>query len=148
MERLWRLRPEPSHSAGQVLEPTPDLPPFWGRQAVRGRATRVSSTVPRARRRFGASVSRSAVFPRSVMGRGEQWGGPLVPFSPSAAARAPSTAGALVDASGHADLLVVGARRPAHAIGAPLGHVAHAVLHHARCSVAMVPCRGPRGEGG
>lgn len=45
--------------------------------------------------------------------------------------RAPSAAGALVDASAHADLLVVGARRTAHAIGAPLGLVAHAVLHHA-----------------
>ncbi|WP_028800100.1 universal stress protein [Streptomyces sp. 142MFCol3.1] len=64
------------------------------------------------------------------------------------AVRAPSTAGALVEASGHAELLVVGARRPAHAIGAPLGHVAHAVLHHAQCPVAMVPCRGPHGEGG
>ncbi|GAA5021924.1 universal stress protein [Streptomyces siamensis] len=64
------------------------------------------------------------------------------------AVRAPSTAGALIDASGHADLLVIGARRPAHAIGAPLGHVAHAALHHAQCPVAMVPCRGPRGGGG
>ncbi|MEU1202418.1 universal stress protein [Streptomyces sp. NPDC005813] len=64
------------------------------------------------------------------------------------AVRASSTAGALVDTSGHADLLVVGARRPAHAIGAPLGHVAHAVLHHAQCPVAMVPCRGPHGEDG
>jgi nucleotide-binding universal stress UspA family protein len=53
--------------------------------------------------------------------------------------RAPSVAGALVDVSAHADLLVIGARRPVHTIGAPLGHVAHAVLHHAHCPVAMVP---------
>ncbi|WP_371642317.1 universal stress protein [Streptomyces mirabilis] len=53
--------------------------------------------------------------------------------------RAPSVAGALVDVSAHADLLVLGARRPEHTIGAPLGHVAHAVLHHAYCPVAMVP---------
>ncbi|MFD8217880.1 universal stress protein [Streptomyces sp. NPDC059697] len=53
--------------------------------------------------------------------------------------RAPSVAGALVDATAHADLLVIGARRPAHRIGAPLGHVAHAVLHHAHCPVVMVP---------
>jgi nucleotide-binding universal stress UspA family protein len=53
--------------------------------------------------------------------------------------RAQSVAGALVDVSEQADLLVIGTRRPAHAIGAPLGHVAHAVLHHAHCPVAMVP---------
>ncbi|WP_406481141.1 universal stress protein [Streptomyces sp. NBC_01615] len=61
--------------------------------------------------------------------------------------RAPSAAGALVDASAHADLLVIGARRPAHAIGAPLGLVAHAVLHHAHCPVAMVPCGERHREG-
>ncbi|MFF8537949.1 universal stress protein [Streptomyces sp. NPDC015532] len=53
--------------------------------------------------------------------------------------RAHSPAGALVDASAHADLVVVGARRSAHAPGAPLGHVVHAVLHHAHCPVAVVP---------
>ncbi|MFB7242041.1 universal stress protein UspA [Streptomyces populi] len=53
--------------------------------------------------------------------------------------RAHSPAGALVDASAHADLVVVGARRPAHVPGAPLGHVVHAVLHHAHCPVAVVP---------
>ncbi|MFF3890084.1 universal stress protein [Streptomyces sp. NPDC001914] len=56
--------------------------------------------------------------------------------------RAHSPAGALVDASAHADLLVVGARRPTHAPGAPLGHVVHAVLHHAHCPVAVVPHGG------
>ncbi|MFJ2439626.1 universal stress protein [Streptomyces sp. NPDC087658] len=54
-------------------------------------------------------------------------------------ARASSVAGALAKASRQADLLVVGARRPAHAIGSPLGHVAHALLHHAHCPVAVVP---------
>ncbi|MHC3469860.1 universal stress protein [Streptomyces sp. 7R007] len=45
----------------------------------------------------------------------------------------------LVDASHHADLLVVGAkRRPGHT-GLQLGRVAHAVLHHAACPVAVVP---------
>ncbi|MFD8006176.1 universal stress protein [Streptomyces mirabilis] len=41
--------------------------------------------------------------------------------------------------SAHADLLVIGTRRPVHTIGAPLGHVAHTVLHHAYCPVAMAP---------
>ncbi|MFF3411048.1 universal stress protein [Streptomyces sp. NPDC002742] len=53
--------------------------------------------------------------------------------------RAHSPAGALVDESAHADLVVVGARRPAHAPGTPLGRVVHAVLHHAHCPVAVVP---------
>ncbi|MFF4541903.1 universal stress protein [Streptomyces aureus] len=53
--------------------------------------------------------------------------------------RSHSPAGALVDASAHADLVVVGARRAAHVPGAPLGRVVHAVLHHAHCPVAVVP---------
>ncbi|MEV6019250.1 MULTISPECIES: universal stress protein [unclassified Streptomyces] len=62
--------------------------------------------------------------------------------------RAHSPAAALVDASADADLVVVGARRPAHALGAPLGHVVHAVLHHAHCPVAVVPHGEPhRSEG-
>ncbi|GAA2439524.1 universal stress protein [Streptomyces lavendulocolor] len=46
-----------------------------------------------------------------------------------------SAAGALVEASRHTDLLVIGARR--RPMG--LGHVAHAVLHHAHCPVMIVP---------
>ncbi|MFC9425998.1 universal stress protein [Streptomyces sp. NPDC056987] len=55
--------------------------------------------------------------------------------------RATSVAGALVEAAADAaaDLLVMGARRPAHRIGSPLGRVTHAVLHHAPCPVAVVP---------
>ncbi|MFE3137905.1 universal stress protein [Streptomyces scopuliridis] len=53
--------------------------------------------------------------------------------------RATSVAGALVKACEHTDLLVMGARRPAHAIGSPLGRVTHAVLHHAPCPVALIP---------
>ncbi|MFF4603206.1 universal stress protein [Streptomyces sp. NPDC001339] len=51
----------------------------------------------------------------------------------------PSPAGALVEASAHADLLVMGARTHTHAPGAPLGRVTHAVLHHAHCPVAVFP---------
>jgi nucleotide-binding universal stress UspA family protein len=48
-----------------------------------------------------------------------------------------STRKALLDASATADLLVVGAeRRHGHF---ELGRVAHAVLHHAACPVAVVP---------
>ncbi|MEV7085492.1 universal stress protein [Streptomyces sp. NPDC093085] len=53
--------------------------------------------------------------------------------------RAVSVAGQLAEASRRADLLVVGARRPAHTIGSPLGRVAHALLQHAHCPVAVVP---------
>jgi nucleotide-binding universal stress UspA family protein len=53
--------------------------------------------------------------------------------------RTHSPAGALVDASADADLVVVGARRSAHTFGTPLGRVVHAALHHAHCPVVVVP---------
>ncbi|AQW55032.1 universal stress protein [Streptomyces violaceusniger] len=46
---------------------------------------------------------------------------------------------ALLVASAHADLLVVGARRRQGHFGMQLGLVNHAVLHHAKCPVAVVP---------
>ncbi|MET7695719.1 universal stress protein [Streptomyces sp. NPDC005483] len=45
----------------------------------------------------------------------------------------------LVAASHHADLLVVGARRRPRHFGLQLGRVAHRVLHHSTCPVAIVP---------
>ncbi|MFD8736065.1 universal stress protein [Streptomyces sp. NPDC059618] len=47
----------------------------------------------------------------------------------------------LLDASHDADLLVVGARRSREHLGLQLGRVAHAVLHHSACAVAVVPER-------
>jgi nucleotide-binding universal stress UspA family protein len=46
---------------------------------------------------------------------------------------------ALVEASRTAALVVVGARRRQGLIGMVLGRVNHAVLHHARCPVVVVP---------
>ncbi|GAB1332123.1 universal stress protein [Streptomyces sennicomposti] len=46
---------------------------------------------------------------------------------------------ALLAASREADLLVVGARRRQGRFGLQLGRVAHGVLHHAACPVAVVP---------
>ncbi|MGJ5749011.1 nucleotide-binding universal stress UspA family protein [Streptomyces puniciscabiei] len=46
---------------------------------------------------------------------------------------------ALIAASREADLLVLGARRRHGHFGLPLGRVAHGVLHHAACPVAVVP---------
>jgi nucleotide-binding universal stress UspA family protein len=48
---------------------------------------------------------------------------------------------ALLDASADAGLLVVGARRRQGHFGLQLGRVAHAVLHHSACPVAVVPRR-------
>ncbi|MGW9026130.1 universal stress protein [Streptomyces sp. NPDC055722] len=56
-----------------------------------------------------------------------------------AVVRVPSPAGELVAASLNADLVVVGARRPAHHVGRGLGRVTHAVLQHAYCPLAVVP---------
>ncbi|MCP9989041.1 MULTISPECIES: universal stress protein [Streptomyces] len=50
-----------------------------------------------------------------------------------------STAGPLVRASQRADLVAVGAHRPVPGVGRGLGHVVHALLHHAHCPVAIVP---------
>jgi nucleotide-binding universal stress UspA family protein len=47
----------------------------------------------------------------------------------------------LLDASAGAGLLVVGARRRQGHFGLQLGRVAHAVLHHSACPVAVVPVR-------
>lgn len=47
----------------------------------------------------------------------------------------------LLDATSTADLLVVGARRRHGRSGLQLGRVAHAVLHHSACPVAVVPER-------
>ncbi|MEU6657675.1 universal stress protein [Streptomyces sp. NPDC046821] len=48
----------------------------------------------------------------------------------------------LLGASARADLLVVGARRRQGHLGLQLGLVAHTVLHHSRCPVAVVPQQG------
>ncbi|MFE2069161.1 universal stress protein [Streptomyces sp. NPDC059467] len=45
----------------------------------------------------------------------------------------------LVDRSAAADLVVVGARRRHGHVGLQLGRVAHTLLHHAECPVAVVP---------
>ncbi|MFC7303483.1 universal stress protein [Streptomyces monticola] len=46
---------------------------------------------------------------------------------------------ALLDASARSDLLVVGAHRRKGHLGMHLGPVNHAVLHHAKCPVALIP---------
>ncbi|MFE2854591.1 universal stress protein [Streptomyces lavendulae] len=55
-----------------------------------------------------------------------------------------SVAGVLVEASRHADLLVMGGRRVPGPLGlAPnLGRAAHSLLHHAHCPVLLIPRTG------
>ncbi|MER6216983.1 universal stress protein [Streptomyces sp. NPDC001674] len=62
----------------------------------------------------------------------------------SDAEKSVSVAGALVEASHHADLLVMGGRRAptALAIGRNLSRATHSVLHHAHCPVLLVPRAG------
>ncbi|WP_155059925.1 universal stress protein [Streptomyces blattellae] len=45
----------------------------------------------------------------------------------------------LLDVAGQAQLMVVGRRARRSAVGARIGSVAHGVLHHAGCPVAVVP---------
>ncbi|MFJ3974126.1 universal stress protein [Streptomyces sp. NPDC090021] len=55
-----------------------------------------------------------------------------------------SVAGVLVEASRHADLLVMGGRRAPGALGMTrsLGRATHSVLHHAHCPVLLIPRTG------
>jgi nucleotide-binding universal stress UspA family protein len=53
--------------------------------------------------------------------------------------RTRTVAGALAQASERADLVVLGARRPARPAVSAFGGVTHALLHHAQCPVAVVP---------
>ncbi len=62
---------------------------------------------------------------------------PGVPVTPRPAEGNPRDV--LLAASAAADLLVIGAERRQHTLGLQLGPVNHAVLHHARCPVAVVP---------
>jgi nucleotide-binding universal stress UspA family protein len=55
------------------------------------------------------------------------------------ASRCGSAAQVLVDASREASLVVVGRRVRTSPLGAHIGHVAHAVLHHVVAPVAVVP---------
>ncbi|MGW0750498.1 universal stress protein [Streptomyces sp. NPDC002587] len=50
-----------------------------------------------------------------------------------------SVSGALVDASHHADLLVMGGRRSPGTMGPTLGWHTHSLLHHAHCPVLLIP---------
>ncbi|MHB9756316.1 universal stress protein [Streptomyces sp. BYX5S] len=52
----------------------------------------------------------------------------------------------LLSVASEAQLLVVGRRARRTAIGSRIGSVAHAVLHHAPCPVAVVPHPGPAAE--
>ena len=52
-----------------------------------------------------------------------------------------NAAGALVEASHHADLLVMGGRRSPGYIGPTLGRVSHSLVHHAHCPVQLIPRR-------
>lgn len=63
------------------------------------------------------------------------------------AERSTSVAGSLVEATHHADLLVMGGRRAPDYLGPTLGRHTHTLLHHARCPVQLIPRRADkRGE--
>ncbi|KOU33458.1 universal stress protein [Streptomyces sp. WM6378] len=58
-----------------------------------------------------------------------------------------SVAAVLVEASHHAQLLVMGGRRSPGYIGPTLGRVTHSLLHHAHCPVELIP-RSEKEHGG
>ncbi|WP_405860095.1 universal stress protein [Streptomyces sp. NBC_00090] len=54
-----------------------------------------------------------------------------------------SVPGALVDASHHVDLLVIGGRRSPGYLGPTLGRTTLSLLQHAHCPVELIPRQGP-----
>ncbi|MGW7456275.1 universal stress protein [Streptomyces sp. NPDC054797] len=57
-----------------------------------------------------------------------------------------SVAGVMVEASRHADLLVMGGRRSPGYFGPTLGWATHSLLHHSHCPVELIPRHGKHGE--
>ncbi|MGW4386590.1 universal stress protein [Streptomyces sp. NPDC004685] len=55
------------------------------------------------------------------------------------AAKSMSVPAVLVEASRHADLLVMGGRRSPGFIGRTLGRATHSLVHHAECPVVLIP---------
>ncbi|MFE0579657.1 MULTISPECIES: universal stress protein [unclassified Streptomyces] len=55
------------------------------------------------------------------------------------AEKSTSVAAALVEASRHADLLVMGGRRASAYLGPTLGRHTHSLVHHSHCPVLLVP---------
>ncbi|UDL97463.1 universal stress protein [Streptomyces longhuiensis] len=63
------------------------------------------------------------------------------------AAKSMSASGVLVEASRHADLLVMGGRRKPGYIGRTLGRATHNLVHHAECPVLLIPRNGTKNGG-
>ncbi|MFE2476057.1 universal stress protein [Streptomyces sp. NPDC059389] len=55
------------------------------------------------------------------------------------AERSVSVAGVLVEASRHAELLVMGGRRASAYLGPTLGRHTHSLVHHSHCPVLLIP---------
>lgn len=101
----------------------------WSLPVDAGRMAPMVDTVAEEERAHERLLARSARAARAER--------PEVPVEAEMVRGLP--AAALVGASDHARLLVVATHRSAGRFGMRLGPVAHAVLHHARCPVALVP---------
>lgn len=96
----------------------------------------LSASAAAQRRRFRADgVSHELLVSETLAGEGQRY--PEVAVT--AQVRQDHPVRALLDASRHASLLVVGARGTGGYPGLALGSVALAVLHHATCPVCVVP---------
>ncbi|MFJ5708240.1 universal stress protein [Streptomyces sp. NPDC093105] len=85
---------------------------------------------------------RAAVTPeieRSLDGLLDPWRAKFSDVDATARVVIGSAGAELVQATGDAGLVVVGRRTRRSALGAHIGSVAHAVLHHSRAPVALVP---------
>jgi nucleotide-binding universal stress UspA family protein len=103
-----------------------DLPPSW---------SSLGWSMPSAVASADMQAAEAAQLTRALLGWRERFSGTEV----VAEARIGGAAAALVADSARADLVVVGRKSLLHRDGPGLGPVTHAVLHHARAPVAVVP---------
>ena len=116
--------------------------------AARGatvRAVRAWTLPPRLRLQPGLAEAprrgrRPGAVREEVPGRGAAALAGALPRSPVVEHVEMGSAGqVLLSVAGRAQLMVVGRRARRTAVGARIGSVAHGVLHHAACPVAVVP---------
>ncbi|MFJ2866074.1 universal stress protein [Kitasatospora sp. NPDC087314] len=147
--RSATARPSPGDPPGLALETCEEVLAFAFETAARRGAplTAVHSWEPPAGAEYmhfgaiGGLEELAAAAAQALEAAVAPWR-ERYPDVPAATALLHGRAGVtMVEAAANAGLAVVGARRRHNPVGAHLGPVAHALIHHVACPVAVVPCR-------
>ncbi|MFE5403046.1 universal stress protein [Streptomyces sp. NPDC056580] len=110
-----------------------DVVHAWRRPAFDRNGNRIRTREPADTYEERAAAVVEARIGAAIAGHPQVRTRPATPEGPAARV--------LVDRSAAADMVIVGARRRARTVGFQLGRVSHALLHRARCPVAVVPER-------